>query len=227
MAPSAGGGGGKWMWIAIGVVAVLILAFLFAKPGPTPVAGPSGASGATAATGATGGGQASNPPAGDYKSMMQQASALDQKHAYQDELALLDKAIKLDPSRFEAYDLKAQIYLYNFQQWPEAKQNFELSLSHGGNATFHVFHDHGGGTFSSKCAGWLYVTRNGVEFKSSDSQHKFNARRGDITDVGSSKPFGTDHHAFHMRVNKVLWSFAPRGEFADDQRSMILGIIGG
>jgi hypothetical protein len=30
-----------------------------------------------------------------------------------------------------------------------------------------------------------------------------------------------------MRINKVLWNFAPQGQFADDQRSLILGIMGG
>jgi len=200
-APAPSSGGGKWLWIAIAVVAVLIVAFLYNKPTPTPGPGP------TSPTGPSGPSQASNPPAGDYKGLIQQAGALDQKHAYQDELALLDKAIKLDPNRFEAYDLKAQIYLYNFQQWPEAKDNFEKSLAHGGNATFHVLHDHGGGIFTSKCNGWLYVKRNSLEYKASDgSPHKFNVQRSEITDVGSLKPFGSsqDHHAFHIRINKVL-----------------------
>ena len=223
-APAPSSGGGKWLWIAIGVVAVLILAFLFNKPTPTPAPGPTGA------TGASGPGPAATQPSGDYKGLIQQAGALDQKHAYGDELALLDRAIKLDPNRFEAYDLKAQIYLYNFQQWPEAKDNFEKSLAHGGNATFHVLHDHGGGIFSSSCHGWLYVTRNSLEYKASDgSPHKFNVQRSEITDVGSLKPFGAsaDHHALHVRVNKVLWNFAPQGQFGDEQRAMILSIIGG
>jgi hypothetical protein len=227
--PPPGGGGNKGLWIAIGVVAVLLIGYLLMKPTPTPGPAPTGATGATGTTGGNGG-QASNPPAGDYKGLLQQAAALDQKHSYQDELVMLDKAIQLDPNRFEAYDLKAQIYLYNFKQWPEAKDNFEKSLAHGGNATFHVMHDHGGGIFSAKCNGWLYVTRDGLEYKASDqSQHKFKVRRSEITDIGSSKPFGSspDHHAFHMRINKVLWNLAPQGEFGDEQRSMILGIIGG
>ncbi len=230
---SGGGGGGKWLWIAVGVVALLVVAFLMMKPTPGPTPGPTGSSGAT---GATGSGQVATVPAsGDYKTLMQQAGELDNKHSYQEELAVLDQAIKVDPKRYEAYNLKAQIYLYNFQKFPEAKQNFEASLARGGNAAFHVMHDHGAGNFTSKCIGWLYVTRNNVEYRASDaSPHRFNAKRGDITDVGASKPFGSqgkgpsfDHHAFHMRINKMLWSFAPQGQFGDEQRSMILEIIGG
>jgi tetratricopeptide (TPR) repeat protein len=231
VAPPPSGGGNKLLWIAIAVVAVLVVGFLLMKPTPVPVPGPTGATGSSGPTGPS---QAATQPTGDYKGILQQATALDQKHSYQDELALLDKAIKLDPNRFEAYDLKAQIYLYNFQQWPEAKDNFEKSLAHGGNATFHVMHDHGAGNFTAKCSGWLYVTRNGVEYKASDgSQHKFNVKRGEITDVGNSKPFGSagkgptfDHHAFRMRINKVLWNLAPQGQFGDEQRSMILEIMG-
>jgi hypothetical protein len=229
VAPPSSGGGNKVLWIVVGLVALLVFAFLAFKPGSTPTPGPTGA------TGATGEGQVvSTPLSGDYKTLMQQAGELDNKHSYPEELRVLDQAIKVDPKRWEAYDLKAQIYLYNLQKFPEAKENFEASLARGGNATFHVLHDHGAGNFTSKSAGWLYVTRSTVEYKASDgSMDKFNAKRGEITDVGSTKPFGAakgpqiDHHAFHMRINKALWTFAPQGQFADDQRSLILEIMGG
>jgi serine/threonine protein kinase len=219
--PPSSGGGNKLLWIVVGLVALLVIAFLAFKPGSTSTPVP-------APTGATGPSQVSNAGAGDYKTLMQQAGEFDQKHAYQDELAVLDKATTVDPKRWEAYDLKAQIYLYNLQKFPEARESFEASLARGGNATFHVMHDKGAGNFTSKSNGWLYVTRNGVEYRASDgSPDKFKVRRSEITDVGSSKPSSVDHHAFHMRVNKMLWIFAPQGQFAEEQRSMILGIIGG
>ena len=225
--PSSGGGN-KVLWIAVGLVALLLVAFLAFKPASAPTPAPAGASGT---------GQAANPASADYKTLMQQAGELDNKHSYQEEIQVLDKAIQVDPKRWEAYDLKAQVYLYNFQKFPEAKENFEASLARGGNATFHVMHDKGAGNFTFKSNGWLYVTRTSVEYRASDgSPDKFNVRRGEVTDVGSSKPFGStsrgkgpsfDHHAFHMRINKTLWNFAPQGQFAEEQRSMILGIIGG
>ena len=52
-----------------------------------------------------------NRSAGRLQNADAQAGELDKKHSYQEELALLDKAIKVDPNRWEAYDLKAQIYL--------------------------------------------------------------------------------------------------------------------
>jgi serine/threonine protein kinase len=227
--PPSSVGGNKWLWVAVGLVAFLLVAFLAFKPASTPTPGPSGASGASGAS------QAANPASGDYKTLMQQAGELDNKHSYQDEVQVLDKAIQADPKRWEAYDLKAQVYLYNFQKFPEAKENFEASLARGGNATFHVLHDRGAGNFTSKSSGWLYVTRNSVEYRASDgSPDKFNARRSEITDVGSSNPstsrgkgLSFDHHAFHMRINKTLWMFGPQGQFGEEQRSMILGIIGG
>ena len=229
----ASGGGGKWLWIVVGLVALLVVGFLMVKPTPGPTPGPTGATGTA---GPTGSGQTATAPTGDYKAMIAQAGDLDKKHLYQDELTLLDKAIKVDPKRWEAYDLKAQIYLYNLSIFPAAKENFEASLARGGNATFHVIRDHGGGNFTSKSSGWLYVTKDNVEYKASDgSSDKFNAARSQITDVGPSKPFGStskgkgpsfDHHAFHMRINNTLWNLAPQGQFGDAQRSMILGIIG-
>lgn len=213
----------KWLWIAAGAVAIVMLAVFARKPTPTP--GPSGPTGASVAQ--------TQPASGDYKALIQQALDLDKKHSYQDELGVLDKAIAADPNRWEAYDLKAQVYLYNFQKWPEARQNFALSLTHGGNATFHVAHDHGAGNFTSKCDGWLYVTHNVVEYKSWDSQHHFTAKRNEISDLRSARPFGTagkgpsfDHHALQMRYNKQILLFAPLGQAAEEQRNMILEILG-
>lgn len=224
IAQPAGTGGRaiKWLWIAAGAVAIVVLAIFAMKPTPTP--GPGGPTGSVA----------QQPvQSGDYKAMIQQAEDLDKKHAYQEEIALLDKAIKVNPNGWEAYDLKGQVYLYNFHKWPEAKENFQLSLAHGGNATFHVAHDHGAGNFTSVCDGWLYVTRNSLQFKSWNSQHKFLVKRSEISDLGASKPFGSsgkgpllDHHALHVRINKQLWTFAPLGQSLDEQRAMILEIIG-
>ncbi len=205
----------KWLWIAAGAVAVGVLAIFSIKP---PVPGPTGPGGAPSQQTAA---------SRDYDALIQQALQLDQKHAYQDEISVLDKAVRLNPNGWQAYDLKAQIYLYNFLKWPEAKENFQLSLAHGGNATFHVAHDHGAGNFTALCDGWLYVTRNSVEYKSWNSAHRFRVSRKEITDVGSAKSYGTDHHALRMRVNRQLWTFAPLGQFLDEQRAMMLEVLGG
>lgn len=164
--------------------------------------------------------------------MIQQALELDKKHSYQDELAVLDKAIQMDPNGWEAYDLEAQVYLYNMKRFPEARKNFEASLTHGGNATFHVAHDHGGGNFTTHCNGWLYVTKTGVEFKSWDSIHKFKVTRSQMSDVRSMRPGAkkgpaVDRHGLLMKSGNQTYDLAPLGQFGDDQRSMILGILGG
>jgi serine/threonine protein kinase len=223
MAPGASNAS-KWLWVAVGVVAAAVIGIFTLKPTPAPKSGPSGASGPAVAR---------SQESGDYKALINQALEYDKKHDYQNEMALLDKAIKVDPNGWQAYDLKAQIYLYNFQKWPEAKQNFQLSLAHGGNATFHVAHDHGAGTFTSKCQGWLYVTSKAVEFKASNGTHHITVKRSDVTDIKGLRPFGSvgrgpvvDHHALQMRLNKQLWIFGPDGQFGDEQRAMILGIIG-
>jgi serine/threonine protein kinase len=209
----------KWLWPAVaGAVALIILVAILSR---TTTTTPSASTPNQPA-----------PSSGAYKSMIQQALELDKKHSYQEELQLLDNAIKSDPNGWEAYDLEAQVYLYNLQRFPEARKNFEGSLARGGNATFHVAHDHGGGNFTARCNGWLYVTKNGVEFKSWDSVHKFKVARAQISDMRSMRP-GTkkgpsaDHHSFVMRIGNQTYSLAPLGVEPDDQRSMILGVLGG
>lgn len=208
----------KWLWIAVGAAAIAVFAIFQLNPRPKPApSGPSGTSGAQAQ-------QTAESPA--YKAIIQQALELDKKHSYQEELALLDKATQAEPNGWEAYDLKGQVYLYNFLKWPEARQNFQLSLEHGGNATFHVAHDHGAGTFTSVCDGWLYVMPGSVEFRSWNSAHRFKVQRSGISDPGETKAFGTEHYALHLRINNQLWTFAPLGKFLNEQREMILEIIG-
>jgi serine/threonine protein kinase len=137
----------KWLWPAVaGAIALIVLIAVLSRPNSTPPSpGPGPSKPAESSS--------------EYKAMIQQALELDKKHSYREELQLLDKAIQLDPNGWEAYDLEAQVYLYNMQRFPEARKNFEASLAHGGNATFHVAHDHGGGNFTTHCNGWLYVTR--------------------------------------------------------------------
>jgi serine/threonine protein kinase len=209
----------KWLWPAIGgAVALIVLIAMLSRPTTSPAPNPAPTQPAASS--------------GEYKNMIQQALELDKKHSYQDELQLLDKAIKLDPNGWEAYDLEAQVYLYNMQRFPEARKNFEASLARGGNATFHVAHDHGGGNFTARCNGWLYVTRNGVEFKSWDSVHKFKVTRAQISDLRSVRP-GTkkgpsvDHHSFVLKIGNQTYSLAPLGQAPDDQRSMMMGVLGG
>jgi serine/threonine protein kinase len=211
----------KWLWPAVGgVVALIALAAFLSRPAPAPGPGPAPAPVKPVES------------SSEYKTIIQQALELDKKHSYQEELALLDKAIKTDPNGWEAYDLKAQVYLYNIKQFPEARKNFEASLAHGGNATFHVAHDHGGGNFTTHCNGWLYVTRTGAEFKSWDSVHKFKFTRSQMSDLRSLRPGAkkgpaVDHHAFVMKAGNQIYDLAPLGQNADDQRSMILGILRG
>lgn len=209
----------KWLWPVVAGTAALIAAIVvLSRPAPAPIAGPGPSKPAATSS--------------EYKAMIQQALELDKKHSYPEELVVLDKAIKLDPNGWEAYDLEAQVYLYNMKRFPEARTNFETSLAHGGNATFHVAHDHGGGNFTTHCNGWLYVTRSGAEFKSWDSVHKFKATRSQMSDLrgtrpGTKKGTSVDHRAFLVKVGTQRYDLAPLGQSTEDQRSMILGILGG
>src|SRR5207253_912603 len=119
------------------------------------------------------------------------------------------------------------------------------SLERGGEATFHVFHDHGGTGFSRSCTGWLYVSKNGVRFEAFDSLHKFTARRSEVFEakknrfgggqigpirIGGSGGGGatTDIAAFHVRLHNSkgdLYNLAPMSQFKDAERDPILDII--
>jgi hypothetical protein len=173
---------------------------------------------------------------GDYDSIMKQALELDKRKAYPQEMQLLAQAIQMNPNRWEAYDLAAQVYMYDYNQFAQGVQSFELSMAHGGNATFHVMHDHGSGNFVTHCEGWLYVSRKGVEYKSWNSTDGFRASRAEIQEAKANRTFGRvsvqnaglERHAFHIKLNSGRnFNLKGIGQFAEGQRDMILKIIAG
>src|SRR5258708_22633503 len=102
-----------------------------------------------------------------------------QRNPYQ-AMQVLNQAVQMEPSRPQAYNALGEIELYSMRQLGPAVQHYKAALEHGGEATFHVLHDHGGTGFSRSCSGWLSVSKNGIRFEAFDSLHKFQAASGDI-----------------------------------------------
>jgi serine/threonine protein kinase len=175
-----------------------------------------------------------NPVAGSYDAIMKQALDLDKRKVYPQEMQLLNQAIQVNPNRWEAYDLAAQVYLYDYNQFAQGIQYFELSLQHGGNATFHVMHDHSGGTFVTHSEGWLYVSQRGVEYKSWNSTDAFKAPRSEIQEARANRILArigvqnAGQHSFHIKLTGGRnYNFKGIGQFAEGQRDMILKILAG
>jgi hypothetical protein len=118
-------------------------------------------------------------------------------------------------------------------------QNYKAALARGGEATFHVVHDHGAGNFQNACRGWLHVSRNGVHFEAFDSLHKFSASRSQVHEAKKNRWQGVllndgsgrqapDMHPFHIRLQSSKgpnYNFAPMSNSGDAERGLILDII--
>jgi hypothetical protein len=131
------------------------------------------------------------------------------------------------------------------RQLGPAVQHYKASLERGGDATFHVLHDHGGTGFSRSCTGWLYVSKNGIRFEAFDSLHKFQATSREIFEAKKNRFGGgqvgpirigggnggntTDVNAFHIRLHNSKgenYNLAPMSNFKEAERDLILDIIG-
>ena len=131
----------------------------------------------------------------------------------------------MDPNQWVAYDLEAQVYLYNFNNFQMAMQQFQASLQRGGLATFHVAHDHAG-NFNQTCHGWLSVSKQGAKYESWDSVHTFTLERAQIREAQTNTFVARNFSAFHIRaVNGQNFNLAPIGQFAEAQRDFILSIL--
>ena len=161
-------------------------------------------------------------------------------------MQFLNQAVQLDASRPQAYNFLGEIELYSLHQLGPAVQHYKAALEHGGEATFHVLHDHGGTGFSRSCSGWLYVSHNGIRFEAFDSLHKFRASRNEIFEAkknrfgggqvgqiriggGNSGGSTADVSAFHIRLHNGKgenYNLAPLSNYKEAERELILEIIG-
>jgi len=159
-------------------------------------------------------------------------------------MQFLNQAVQLDPSRPQAYNFLGELELYSMRQLGPAVQHYKAALEHGGEATFHVFHDHGGTGFTRHCSGWLSVSKSGIRFEAFDSLHKFRATSSEIFEakrnrlgggqvgplrIGGNGNTTTDVSAFHIRLHGSKgenYNLAPMSNFKDAERELILDIIG-
>lgn len=208
--------------------------------GPTgsptgPTGAPSGPTGAP--TGPTGAPTGPTGSAGDYDSMMDQAKTAWNQHRYPQVQQILMQAVRMDPSKPRAYSGLAELQLYVLGDLRGATQNYQTAVSRGGDAVFHVLHDHSAGTFVKHCQGFLYVSRTGLRFAPSDSIHNFTAQQGEIREARPNRfinlTFGrqgrpsVDPHAFHIKLaNGQNYNFAPMSRFTEEERNLILSTLG-
>jgi serine/threonine protein kinase len=213
------------------------------RPRPTgatgaPYAEPTGPTGSPYVPQPTGpSGAPPGPVGGDYDTLINQAkTAWSQKQFPQVQQSLV-QAIRSDPTKPRAYSGLAELQLYILGNLSGAMQNYHATLARGGEAVFHVLHDHSAETFVTHCSGFLYVSAKGLRFTTSESSHSFTAQRNDVREARPNRKlnlnFGRqarpsiDPHAFHIRLsNGQNYNFAPTSRFTEEERNLILSTLG-
>jgi hypothetical protein len=156
------------------------------------------------------------------------------RNGYQQADQLLSRAVMLEPNRPQAYDKLGELNLYFLNQTGPAIQNYQASIAHGGQATFHVAHDHSVGSFAATCRGYLYVSKTQVHYKAFDSVHEFSAARSQIREFRKNRiTFNPreravlDLKAFHVKLaDGRNFNFAPLSRAQEAERDLILSIAG-
>jgi serine/threonine protein kinase len=197
-----------------------------------PTGGPTGAP--FEPTGATG---APIQGGGDYDGMMEQAKAAYNQHRYPQALQFLMQAVRIDPSKPRGYSGLGEVQLYALGDLNGAMQNDRTAIARGGEAVFHVLHDHSAETFVKHCTGFLYVSQRGVRFVAAEAMHSFNVGRTEIREARANRMinfnFGrqsrpaVDLHSFHIRLGTgQKYNFAPTSRFTEEERNFILNFVG-
>jgi hypothetical protein len=169
-------------------------------------------------------------PAGpDYDTLVGQALAAGDYTETQTQLLAV---IKQFPKKPRAYAELGELELYSLNDLPSAAQHDQAAIARGGEAVFHVRHDHSGDTFSAQCTGKLYISKSRVRFVPASGPHAFSAKKADIKEVKKNRMSGgfgfgrSDVRSFHIRLATQNYNLAGSSQTADGERDLIVSLIG-
>jgi hypothetical protein len=169
-------------------------------------------------------------PAGpDYDTLVGQAVAAGDFTVMQTQLLLVMKQF---PKKPRAYAELAELELYSLNDLASAAPHAQAAIARGGEAVFHIRHDHSGETFASQCTGKLYVSKSKVRFVPVSGPHGFSVKKDEIKEVKKNKMSGgfgfgrSDVRAFHIRLPTQNYNLAGSSQSIDAERDLILASIG-
>ena len=169
-------------------------------------------------------------PAGpDYDTVVGQALASGDFTESQTQLLAV---IKQFPKKARAYAELGELELYSLNDVPSAAQHDQAAIARGGEAVFHIRHDHSGETFSAQCTGKLYVSKSKVRFVPVSGPHGFSVTKDDIKEAKKNKMSGafgfgkSDVRSFHIRLATQNYNLAGSSQSIDAERDLILSLIG-
>ena len=169
-------------------------------------------------------------PAGpDYDTVVGQALAAGDFTETQTQLL---QVIKQFPKKPRAYAELGELELYSLNDVPSAAQHEQAAVARGGEAVFHVRHDHSGDTFTAQCTGKLYISKSRVRFVPVSGPHGFTAKKDEIKEVKKNKMSGgfgfgrSDVRSFHIRLATQNYNLAGSSQSIDPERDLILSLVG-
>jgi hypothetical protein len=205
----------------------------FGKGAP-PIAGNNGegaqssnSSSAPVTSGNGGSQQPAQPPPPKYEDIVARANGALQAQDYQNAIRLSQQAVDMDPNRPQAYETVGIAQLYGLKDFGAGATAMRAAVQRGGSASFAVTHDHDG-FFQSYCQGSLYISKQGVTYRSNDGSHTFAVNYANVKGTGLNNFVGSNLHSFHIKVvenNKTRnYNFAP-GTFSAAEANMILALL--
>lgn len=167
------------------------------------------------------------PPALKYEDVIAKANGALQAADYQNAIRLSQQAVDIDPNRPQAFEIAGIAQLYGFKDVGAAATAMRAAVQRGGSASFSVTHDHDG-FFQSYCQGSLYISSQGVSFRSNDGKHSLAVNRADVKGAGLNSFVGANFYSFHVKVNQnnksKTYNFAP-GMLSAAETNLILELL--
>ncbi len=171
----------------------------------------------------------------DYNSLLQQAKDAWSSRNFAAVQQLLTRAIQADPNNPRAYSGLGELYLYIFNNPGLAMQNYQAAIARGGEAIFHVMHDHSADSFVTHCQGYLRISANAVRYQPvPQTIHAFQVSKAQIREARNNRELALNFkrgriqfHSFHIRLNDGQnFNFAGESRSDEAERQMIVAFIG-
>jgi hypothetical protein len=151
----------------------------------------------------------------DYDDYIDRASSAFAAQDWNSAITYAQQAAQLDPAQPRAYTLLGTMLLYVRQDVNGAEQAMRAAIERGGSAAFHVYHDHGDGSFQQGyCEGSFFITKSGVSFKANDGRDTFETEDSNIKEAKVNAFVGAPVNAFHIKPVQQIngrsnFNFAP------------------
>lgn len=137
----------------------------------------------------------------EYEELLKQSGEMSTAGKYKEAVLLSQQAIKLDPTRPDAYSRVGWTTLYGTGDLKATVDNYKEAVQRGGVVFFRVIHDHQGGTFQNRCEGNLGLSKTEIQYQPKSGPDALKAPIAEVQEIKDNPEGKSVSGDFHVQLS--------------------------